>query len=59
MTVAEGTITVVVEEAAWRGHRGLLPRLKAAAEAARRAAKLPAKSPKPARRSADGRRESA
>lgn len=43
MTVAEGTITVVVEEAAWRGHRGLLPRLKAAAEAARRAAKLPAK----------------
>ena len=39
----EGAITVVVEEAAWRGHRGLLPKLKAAAIAARRAAKLPAK----------------
>jgi len=34
---------VVVEEAAWRGHRGLLPKLQAAAEAARRAAKLPVK----------------
>lgn len=34
---------MVVEEAAWRSHRGLLPKLQAAAEAARRAAKLPAK----------------
>lgn len=42
--VAEGKIQLVVEEAAWRGHRGLLPRLAAAAEAARKAAKLPAKS---------------
>ena len=39
----EAAITFVVEEAAWRGHRGLLPRLTAAAEAARKAAKLPAK----------------
>ena len=39
----EGAITLVVEEAAWRTHRGLLPKLRAAAEAARRAAKLPAK----------------
>src|SRR5690606_30530354 len=31
----------MVEEAAWRGHRGLLPRLEAAAKAARRAARLP------------------
>ncbi len=43
MTVTEGTITVVVEEAAWARHRGLLPKLRAAAEAARRAAKLPAR----------------
>ena len=41
--MTEGTITVVVEDAAWRGHRGLLPKLEAAAVAARRAAKLPAK----------------
>ena len=41
---AEEKIQLVVEEAAWRGHRGLLPRLTAAAEAARRAAKLPARS---------------
>jgi len=40
----ETKITLVVEEAAWRGHRGLLPRLAAAAEAARKAGKLPAKS---------------
>lgn len=40
----EARIQLVVEEAAWRGHRGLLPRLTAAADAARRAAKLPAKS---------------
>jgi probable rRNA maturation factor len=40
----EGAIQLVVEEAAWRGHRGLLPKLSAAAEAARKAAKLPAKS---------------
>jgi probable rRNA maturation factor len=33
----------VVEDAAWRGHRGLLPKLEAAAQAARRAARLPAK----------------
>jgi probable rRNA maturation factor len=39
----EEAITLVVEEAAWRGHPGLLPKLKAAAGAARRAAKLPAK----------------
>ena len=37
----ETKISFVVEEAAWRGHRGLLPKLEAAAEAARRAAKLP------------------
>ena len=37
-------IQLVVEEAAWRGHRGLLPRLAEAAEAARKAAKLPARS---------------
>ena len=43
MTVTEGTITLVVEEAAWRSHRGLLPKLQAAAQAARRAAKLPAR----------------
>ena len=41
--MTEGAITLVVEEAAWRSHRGLLPKLRAAAEAARRAAKLPAK----------------
>jgi probable rRNA maturation factor len=40
----EAAITFVVEEAAWRGHRGLLPKLAEAAEAARKAAKLPAKS---------------
>jgi len=39
--VRETKISFVVEEAAWRGHRGLLPKLEAAAEAARRAAKLP------------------
>src|SRR5476651_2461420 len=39
----EGAITLVVEEAAWRTHRGLLPKLHAAAEAARRAVRLPAK----------------
>jgi probable rRNA maturation factor len=39
----EGAITLVVEEAAWRSHRGLLPKLKAAAIAARRAGRLPAK----------------
>ena len=43
MTVTQGAITVVVDEAAWARHRGLLPKLQAAAEAARRAAKLPAK----------------
>ncbi len=37
----EGAITLVVEEAAWRSHRGLLPKLMRAAEAARRAARLP------------------
>jgi probable rRNA maturation factor len=42
--VTEAKIQVVVEEAAWRGHRGLLPRLAAAADAARKAARLPAKS---------------
>jgi probable rRNA maturation factor len=42
--LTEGTITLVVEEAAWRGHRGLLPKLTAAAQAARKAARLPAKS---------------
>ena len=41
--MTEEPITLVVEESAWRGHPGLLPKLKAAAEAARRAAKLPAK----------------
>jgi len=41
--VTEGAITLVVEAAAWRSHRGLLPRLMVAAEAARRAAKLPAR----------------
>jgi probable rRNA maturation factor len=40
----EAKIQLVVEEAAWRGHRGLLPCLAAAAEAARKAAKLPAAS---------------
>jgi probable rRNA maturation factor len=40
----EAKIQLVVEEAAWRGHRGLLPKLAAAAEAARKAAKLPARS---------------
>jgi probable rRNA maturation factor len=44
VTLAEGKIQLVVEEAAWRAHRGLLPRLAAAAEAARKAAKLPARS---------------
>ena len=42
--MTEAKIQVVVEEAAWRGHRGLLPRLAAAAVAARKAARLPAKS---------------
>ena len=42
-SVAEGAITVVVEDAAWARHRGLLPRLEAAARAAHRAARLPAK----------------
>ncbi len=44
LAALKGAITVVVEEAAWRGHRGLLPKLEAAAEATRKAAKLPAKS---------------
>jgi len=38
----EARIELVVEDARWRRHRGLLPRLGAAAEAARKAAKLPA-----------------
>jgi probable rRNA maturation factor len=42
--VTEARITLVVEDAAWRGHRGLLPKLTRAAAAAARAAKLPAKS---------------
>jgi probable rRNA maturation factor len=33
-------IQFVVEAAAWRGHRGLLPKLKAAAAAAKRSARL-------------------
>ena len=33
-------ITLVVEDAQWRAHRGLQARLKAAADAARKAAKL-------------------
>jgi probable rRNA maturation factor len=41
--LTEGAISLVVEEAAWRSHRGLLPRLAAAAEAARKAARLPAR----------------
>jgi len=41
--VTEGAISLVVEEAAWRSHRGLLPKLEAAARAARRAARLPAR----------------
>ena len=41
--MTEGPISLLVEEAAWRRHRGLLPKLKAAADAACRAAKLPAK----------------
>ncbi len=41
--MAEGAITLVVEEAAWRRHPGLLPKLEAAATLARRAAKLPAR----------------
>jgi probable rRNA maturation factor len=40
----EGKIQLVVEEAAWRAHRGLLSKLAVAAEAARKAARLPAKS---------------
>jgi probable rRNA maturation factor len=36
----ERAVTLVVEEASWRSHRGLLPKLTKAAEAARRAAKL-------------------
>jgi probable rRNA maturation factor len=40
----EAAITFVVEGADWRRHRGLLPRLTVAAEAARKAAKLPARS---------------
>ena len=39
----EARIQLVVETAAWRGHRGLLPRLEAAAAAAARAAKIPAR----------------
>lgn len=42
--MTEAGIQFVVEEAAWRGHRGLLPRLTLAAEAARKAARLPARS---------------
>lgn len=42
--MTEARITLVVEEAAWRGHRGLLPKLTRAAGAAARAAKLPARS---------------
>ena len=38
--MTEGAITLLVEDAAWRSHRGLLPRLTAAAEAARRSARL-------------------
>ncbi|HEX4177802.1 MAG TPA: rRNA maturation RNase YbeY [Rhizomicrobium sp.] len=34
------TITLVVEDKGWRGHRGLQTRLKLAAEAARKAARL-------------------
>jgi len=41
--VTEGKIQFVVEDAAWRSHRGLLLKLRAAAEAARRAARLPAR----------------
>ena len=40
----KGEIHLVVEDASWRAHRGLLSRLSAAAEAARKAAKLPAAS---------------
>jgi probable rRNA maturation factor len=40
----ERKIQFVVEDASWRGHRGLLTRLSAAAEAARKAARLPAAS---------------
>jgi probable rRNA maturation factor len=39
----EGAIGLVVDEAGWRSHRGLLPKLMAAAEAARRAVRLPTK----------------
>ena len=35
-------IQLVVEDASWRAHRGLLPRLVEAAEAARKSARLPA-----------------
>ncbi|HVW74152.1 MAG TPA: rRNA maturation RNase YbeY [Rhizomicrobium sp.] len=35
-----GTITLVVEDKKWRGHRGLQRRLKLAAEAARKAGRL-------------------
>src|ERR1700743_14060 len=34
------TITLVIEDKGWRGHRGLQTRLKLAAEAARKAGKL-------------------
>jgi len=40
----EAAISLVVEDASWRGHRGLLTRLTAAADVARKAAKLPANS---------------
>ena len=42
--MTEAAITFVVEEVAWRGHRGLLSKLTRAAVAAAKAAKLPAKS---------------
>ena len=35
---------LVVEDASWRAHRGILPALRHAAEAARKAARLPASS---------------
>jgi probable rRNA maturation factor len=40
----EGRIQFVVEDASWRGHRGLLAKLSAAAEAACKAARLAAAS---------------
>ena len=42
--MTEEKIQLVVEDTSWRGHRGLLPRLAAAAAAARQAARLPVKS---------------